>query len=184
MVSKYEFSNSNISSRVVSHVDWDTSGCQDVSRVGQIVEGKSRPLCSLHRQEVTCRSTVDSQFRPRVKGVLTTCQNAPSNREQRRMLRFGSFDIDTPKCRILFGFVGTDGGVQLFLRTSTTRSSRMLYSPWWAVLCSWSGIETVPYWLDSDLFEACLISIPDVLFLGMAVSSSSSRGPSGLVHNS
>ena len=40
------------------------------------------------------------------------------------MLRFGSFDVDTRKCLILLAFVGTDGGVQLFSRTSTTRSSR------------------------------------------------------------
>ena len=112
------------------------------------------------------------------------CANAPSNREQRRMLRFGSFDVDTPKCRVLFGFAGTDGGVQLFSRTSTTRSSKMLPRPSWAVLCSWSGIETIPYCPDSDLFVACLFSIPDVLFLEMAVGSSNSRGPSDLVHHS
>ena len=65
-----------------------------------------------------------------------TCANAPWNREQRRMLRFRSFDVDAPKHPILFGFVGTDGGVQLFLRTSITRSSKMLSRPSWAVLCS------------------------------------------------
>ena len=94
-----------------------------------------------------------------------TCANAPLNRDQRRMLRFSSFDVDTPKCRILFGFVGTDFGVQLFSRTSTSRSSKMPCRPSWAVLCSLSGIETVPYCLDSDVFVACLISIPDFLFL-------------------
>ena len=112
------------------------------------------------------------------------CANAPSNREQRRMLRFGSFDVDTPKCRILFGFTGTDGGVQLFSRTSTTRSPMMLPRPLWAVRCSWCGIETVPYCLDSDLFVVCLILIPDVPLLKMVVGSLDSRGPSGLVHHS
>ena len=72
------------------------------------------------------------------------CANAPSNREQSRMLRFGSFDFDTPMCRIPFGFVGTDGGVQLFSRTSTARSSKMLFRQSWAVLCSWSVIQIVP----------------------------------------
>ena len=113
-----------------------------------------------------------------------TCANAPPNAEQRRMLRFRSFDVDTPKCRILFGFVGTDGGVQLFSRTSTTRSSKMLFRPLWAVLCSWSGILIVSYCLDSHLFEVCLILVLDVLFLEMAVGSLKSRGPSGLVRHS
>ena len=48
VMSKYEFSNWNIGSRVVPYFDLDTSGCQDVSRVSQFIEGKSRPLCSLH----------------------------------------------------------------------------------------------------------------------------------------
>ena len=43
----------------------------------------------------------------------------------------------------------------------------MLFRPSWAVLCSLSGIKTVPYFFDSDIFEACLISILDVLFLEM-----------------
>ena len=60
----------------------------------------------------------------------------------------------------------------------------MLFRLSWAVLCSWSGIETVPYCLDSDLFVACLISILGVLFREMAVGSSISCGPSGLVHHS
>ena len=67
---------------------------------------------------------------------------------------------------------GTDGGVQLFLRTFTID------------LCSWSGIVTAPYRPDSDLFEACLISILDILFVEMAVGCSKSCGPSGLVHHS
>ena len=113
-----------------------------------------------------------------------TCANAPLNREQRRMLRFGSFDVDTPKCRILFGFTGTDGGVQLFSKTSTTRSLKMLPRPLWAVLCSSRGMETVLYCVDSDLFVARLILILDVLVLEMAVDSLGSCGPSGLVrHN-
>ena len=58
-----------------------------------------------------------------------TCANAPSNREQRRMLRFGSFDSDTSKRRILFGFIGAGGGVQLFSRTSATRSSELFSRP-------------------------------------------------------
>ena len=183
-MSKYEFCNPNIGSRVGSHLALDTSGCEDVSRVCQFVEGKSRPLCSLHRHEVTGCSTVDYKFHTGVKGIITTCANAPSNREQRRMLRFSSFDVDTPKCRILFGIAGTDGGVQLFSRTSTNRSSKMLPRPSWAVPCSWSGIETVPYCLDSDLFSACLISNLDVLLLEMAVCSSNSCGPSDLVRHS
>ena len=69
-----------------------------------------------------------------------TCANAPSNRDQRRMLSCGAFGVDTPKCRILFGFVGTDGGVHLISRTITTRSWKMLFRPSWAVLGSWSGI--------------------------------------------
>ena len=97
------------------------------------------------------------------------------------MLRFGSLDVDTSKCRILFGFVGTDGGVQLFSRSSTTRSLKMLPRPLWAVPCSWSRIEAVPYCLDSNLFLASLILILDVLFLEMAVDSLDSREPSGLV---
>ena len=55
----------------------------------------------------------------------------------------------------------------------------MLFRPSWAVLSSWSGIETVPYCPDSDLFVTCLISILDVLLLEVAVGSSNSRGPSG-----
>ena len=97
------------------------------------------------------------------------------------MFRFGSLNVDTPKCRILFGFVDTDGGVQLFSRTSATESSKMLFRPTWAVLRSWSVIEIVPYCLDLDLFEACLILTLDVLFLEMVVNSSDSRGPSALV---
>ena len=68
--------------------------------------------------------------------------------------------------------------------TSTTRSSKMLFRLSWAVLCSWSGMETVLYCLNSDLFVAYLISILDVLFLEVAVSSSNSRGPGCLVHHS
>ena len=79
------------------------------------------------------------------------------------MLTFSSFDVDTHDCQILFGFVGTDGAVQLFSKTSTTRSWKMLFRPSWAVLCSWSGIETVPYCLGSGLSEACLILILDIL---------------------
>ena len=56
---KYDFSNSDISSRVVPYLDPETSSGQDVSRVGQLVEGKSRPLCSLHRQKVTRCFTVN-----------------------------------------------------------------------------------------------------------------------------
>ena len=56
--------------------------------------------------------------------------------------------------------------------------------PLWAFLCTWSGIETVPYCLDSDLFAACLTLILDALVLGMAVDALDSRGLSGLVrHN-
>ena len=139
-MTKYKLSNPNISSRVVLHFDLDTSGCEDVSRVSQFIEGKSRPLCSLHRHKVAGRYTVHQKFHAGVKGVLTTCANAPSNREQRGMLRFGSFDIDTSKCRILFGFIGAGGGVQLFSRTSATRSSELFSRPLWAFLCSWSGI--------------------------------------------
>ena len=95
----------------------------------QFIEGKSRPLCSLHRHKVASRSTVDQQFHAGVKGVVTTCANAPSNREQRRMLRFGSFNIDTSKCRIRSGFIGPGGGVQLFSRTSATRSSELFSRP-------------------------------------------------------
>ena len=113
---------------------------------------------------------------------MTTGANAPLNHDQRRMLRFGSFDPDGRKCRIRFAFVGTDVGVQVFSRTPTTRSSKMIFRPSWDVLCSWSRIETVPYCLQTDLFEAFLISILDFVFLGMAVGSSNSHGPSGLVH--
>ena len=113
-----------------------------------------------------------------------TCANAPSNPEQSCMLRFGSSDVDSPKCQILFGFVDTDGGVQLFSRTSATRSSKMLFRPTWAVLCSWSVIEIVPYCLDSDLFAACLILTLDVLVLEMVVDSSDNRGPSALARHS
>ena len=113
-----------------------------------------------------------------------TCADALLNREQRRMLRFGSFGVDTPKCRILFRFTGTDGGVQLFSRTSTTRSSQMPPRPLWAFLWSLSGIEIVPYYLVSDLFLACRTLIIDALILGMAVDALDSRRPTGLVrHN-
>ena len=177
-MSKYELSNSNIRSRVVSHLALDTSGGYDVSGVDQLMEGKSRPLCSLHRHEVTRCSTVDYQIHAGVKRVVATCANAPSNREQSRMFRFGSFGVDTPKCRILFWFVCTDCGVQLVSRTSAMRSSKMLSRPTWAVLCSWSVMEIVPYCLYSDIFEACLILTLDVPFLEMVVNSSDSRGPS------
>ena len=128
-MTKYKLPNSNISSRVLPYFDLDTSCCQDMSRVSQFIEGKSRPLCRLHRHKVTSRSTVDQQFHAGVEGVLTTCANAPSNREQRRMLRFSSFDSDTSKRRILFGFIGASGGVQLFSRTSATRSSELFSRP-------------------------------------------------------
>ena len=128
-MTRYKLSNSNISSRLVPYFDLDTSRCQDLSWVSQFIERKSRPLCRLHRHKVAGRSTVDQQFHAVVKGVFTTCANAPSNREQRRMLRFGSFDIDTSKCRILLGFMGAVGGVQLFLRTSATRSSVLFSRP-------------------------------------------------------
>ena len=36
----------------------------------------------------------------------------------------------------------------------------------------------------ADLFAVCLILIPDIVFLKMAVGSLDSRGPSGLVHHS
>ena len=58
-----------------------------------------------------------------------TCAIAPSNREQRRMRMLCSFDVDTSKCRIPFGFIGAGGGVQLFLRTSASRSSEMFSRP-------------------------------------------------------
>ena len=58
-MTKYKPFNSNKSSRVVPYFDLDTSGCQDVSRVSQFIEGKSRPLCSLHRHKVAGRSTAD-----------------------------------------------------------------------------------------------------------------------------
>ena len=60
----------------------------------------------------------------------------------------------------------------------------MLFRLSWAALCSWSGIEIVPYCLHSYLFRACLILTLDVLFLEMAVGSLNSRGPSGLVRHS
>ena len=128
-MAKYRLSNWNISSRVVPYFDLDTSGCQDVSRVSQFIEGKSRPLCSLHRHKIAGRSTLNQQFHAGVKGVFTTCANAPSNREQIRMLRFGSFDSDTSKCRILFEFMGAGGGVQLFWRMSATRSAELFSRP-------------------------------------------------------
>ena len=108
-----------------------------MSGVGEFIEGKSPHPCSLHRHEVTCCSTVDQQFHAGVERLVSKCANAPSNCEQSRMFRFGSFNVDTPKCQILFGFVNTDGGVQLFSRTSATRSSKVLFRPTWAVLCSW-----------------------------------------------
>ena len=40
-MTKYKLSNSNISSRVVPYFDLDTSGCQDMSRFSQFIEGKS-----------------------------------------------------------------------------------------------------------------------------------------------
>ena len=56
--------------------------------------------------------------------------------------------------------------------------------PLWAFLCFWSGIETVPCYLDFDLVSACSTLISDALVLGMAVYALDSRGPSGLVrHN-
>ena len=48
VMTKYKLSNSHISYCVVPYFDLDTSGCQDVSRVSQLIEGKSRPLCILH----------------------------------------------------------------------------------------------------------------------------------------
>ena len=100
------------------------------------------------------------------------------------MFRFSSFDVDAPTCRIFFGFVDTDGGVQLFSRTSATKSSKMLFNPTWAVLCSWSVLKIVLYYLDLDLFEACLILILDVLSLPMVVDYSDTRGPNALARHS
>ena len=48
VMSKYKFSNSNIGSCVVPYFDLDTSGCQELFRASQFIEGKSRLLCSLH----------------------------------------------------------------------------------------------------------------------------------------
>ena len=59
----------------------------------------------------------------------------------------------------------------------------MFSRPSWAFLCFWSGIETVPCYLDFDLVSACSTLIPDALVLGMAVDSLDSHGPSGLVHH-
>ena len=55
--------------------------------------------------------------------------------------------------------------------------------PLWAFLCFWSGIETVPCYLDFDLVSACSTLIPDARGLGLAVDASDSRGPSGLVRH-
>ena len=97
------------------------------------------------------------------------------------MFRFASFDVDTPKCPILFEFVDTDCGIQLFSRTSATGSSKVLFRPPWAALHSWSVIKIVLYCLDCDLFEACLILTLDSLFLEMVVDSSDNRGLSVLL---
>ena len=183
-MSKYELSTSNINSPVVSHFDLDTSGGYDVSGVGQFVEGKSRPLCSLHRHEVTRFSTIDQKFYAGVEGVVSTCANAPSNREQTRMLTFGSFHDDTPKCRILSGFVDAEGKVQLFSTTSASRSLNMLFRPTWAVLCSWRVTDIVTCCLDLYLFEACLILTVHVLFLWMVVDSYDNCAPSVLARHS
>ena len=58
-MTKHKLSNSNTSSRVVPYFDFDTSGCEHVSRVSPFIEGKLRPLCSLHRHKVAGRSAVD-----------------------------------------------------------------------------------------------------------------------------
>ena len=60
----------------------------------------------------------------------------------------------------------------------------MLFRPTWAVLCSWTVNEIVPYCLDLDLVEACLSLTLDVLLLKMVVDSSDSRGPSALACHS
>ena len=99
------------------------------------------------------------------------------------MFGFGSLDVDTLKCRSFFGFVGTDGGVQLFSRTSATRSSKVLLRPLRVVTYSWSVIEIALYCLGCDLFEACLTWILEPLFLGMVVDSSRNRGLSVLARH-
>ena len=53
-MSKYKFSNSNISSHVVSYFTLHTSVSHALC---EFVEGKSCPLCCLHRHETTGRST-------------------------------------------------------------------------------------------------------------------------------
>ena len=73
------------------------------------------------------------------------------------MFEFGSLDVDTPKCPILFGFVDTDGGMQLFSRMPASRSSKMLLRPSWAAAYAWDVNEIVFYCLDCDLPGACLI---------------------------
>ena len=60
----------------------------------------------------------------------------------------------------------------------------MLFRPTWDVLCSCCVIKIVPYCLDSDFFEACLILTLDVLFLEMVVDSSDSCGQSVLARHS
>ena len=67
---------------------------------------------------------------------------------------------------------------------SATGSFQMLFRPTWAVLCSLSVIEVLPYCLDVDLLEACLILTLDVFFSEMVVISSDSRGPSVLACHS
>ena len=60
-MSIYEFWNANLGSRimVVLCFDLDTSGSHNVSWMGEFIEWKSRPLCCLHRHEITCRSTIE-----------------------------------------------------------------------------------------------------------------------------
>ena len=86
------------------------------------------------------------------------------DREQSHMPKFGSFDVDAPKCRIRFAFVDTDCGKKLFSRMSATTSSKMLS---WAAPYSWSLTEIALYCLDCDLFEACLIWTLDSLSVEM-----------------
>ena len=100
----------------------------------------------------------------RVERVVLTRRKVPSNHEQSRMFRFGSLDVDTPRCHILFGFLDTGGGVQLFSSTSAAKSSMVLHRPSWAA-------PYLLYCLGCALFEACLTWIVEPLFLLMVVVS-------------
>ena len=87
VMSKYQMSKTNIGWRVVPHLRLDKSGRHDLSCVSEFVEGKLRPLCCLHRNEITCFPTPKQHmYSCSIWRLLCMHRKTSSNRGQSGML--------------------------------------------------------------------------------------------------